>query len=65
MDIDEEHLMLGPGKAMPPVRPLDELKLLEMEKALNVTKGNKSRAAKLLGITRQTLISRLKRRAIP
>ena len=64
MAIDEEHLLLSTGKATGQVRPLDELQINEIDKALAVTRGNKSRAAKLLGITRQTLITRLKKRPI-
>ena len=62
-EIGVEYLSLPAVRAGSAVRRLRELEESEMDKALALTKGNKTRAAKMLGITRQTLISRLKRRA--
>ncbi len=42
------------------VRPLDELERLAIEHALRVCEGNKTRAAQQLGISRQTLRTKLK-----
>jgi len=60
--IDVQHLSLTPGDLTAPVRTLKTLAEREMDKALALANGNKTRAAKMLGISRQTLISRLKRR---
>ena len=60
--IGMEHLSVLPRGASGPVRTLRQLENAEIDKALGLTRGNKSQAAKLLGISRQTLISRLKRR---
>jgi two-component system response regulator AtoC len=50
------------GEAFPPgvVRPLAEVEKLAIEHALEVCGGNKTRAASLLGISRQTLRTKLK-----
>ncbi|MDR2422411.1 MAG: sigma-54 dependent transcriptional regulator [Deltaproteobacteria bacterium] len=40
---------------------LDELERLAVEKALNVTKGNKTQAASTLGVTRKTLAAKLRK----
>ena len=42
------------------VRPLAEVEMLAIEHALGVCGGNKTRAAQLLGISRQTLRTKLK-----
>jgi DNA-binding NtrC family response regulator len=42
------------------VRPLSEVEKLAIEHALRVCEGNKTRAAQLLGISRQTLRTKLK-----
>jgi DNA-binding NtrC family response regulator len=42
------------------VRPLAEIEMLAIEHALGVCSGNKTRAAQLLGISRQTLRTKLK-----
>jgi len=60
-----EHLALRPGGLRPAVRPLKQLEDDEIVKALAITGGNKTAAARMLGITRQTLASRAKRRARP
>jgi two-component system, NtrC family, response regulator AtoC len=58
--------MNGPGDAPPTpfppgvVRPLAEIERLAIEHALVVCDGNKTRAAKQLGISRQTLRTKLK-----
>ena len=50
------------GNPFPPgvVRPLAEVERLAIEHALRVCEGNKTRAAQLLGISRQTLRTKLK-----
>jgi DNA-binding NtrC family response regulator len=52
----------GATDAFPPgvVRPLAEIERLAIEHALGVCSGNKTRAAELLGISRQTLRTKLK-----
>ena len=56
----------GPGVAFPPgrVRPLAEIEKLAIEHALGVCEGNKTRAAQQLGISRQTLRTKLKEFAL-
>ena len=51
-----------PATPFPPgvVRPLAEVEMLAIEHALGVCGGNKTRAAQLLGISRQTLRTKLK-----
>jgi two-component system response regulator HydG len=61
--IEPAHLSVAPTEAGGAVRKLRELEEAEIDRALAVTGGNKTRAAELLGITRQTLASRLKRRS--
>jgi two-component system, NtrC family, response regulator HydG len=61
-EIGVEHLSVTPKEEYAGIRTLRELESIEIEKALALTKGNKTRAAKMLGITRQTLISRVKAR---
>jgi DNA-binding protein Fis len=46
------------------VRPLVEIEQLAIEHALKVCEGNKTRAAQLLGISRQTLRTKLKEFAL-
>jgi DNA-binding protein Fis len=46
------------------VRPLVEIERLAIEHALGVCEGNKTRAAQLLGISRQTLRTKLKEFAL-
>jgi len=46
------------------VRPLAEVEMLAIEHALEVCEGNKTRAAQLLGISRQTLRTKLKEFAL-
>jgi DNA-binding NtrC family response regulator len=46
------------------VRPLDEIEKLAIEHALRVCAGNKTRAAERLGISRQTLRTKLKEYAL-
>jgi PAS domain S-box-containing protein len=60
--IQSEHLSITPPSGCAPVQTLKELEEREIDKALAATSNNKTHAADLLGITRQTLISRLKRR---
>jgi DNA-binding NtrC family response regulator len=52
----------GGADPFPPgvVRPLVEIERLAIEHALSVCEGNKTRAAQLLGISRQTLRTKLK-----
>jgi DNA-binding NtrC family response regulator len=52
----------GGADPFPPgvVRPLVEIERLAIEHALSVCAGNKTRAAQLLGISRQTLRTKLK-----
>jgi DNA-binding NtrC family response regulator len=57
------------GEAIDPVppgavRPLAELEKMAIEHALRVCEGNKTRAASMLGIARQTLRTKLKEYAI-
>ena len=54
------------GAAFPPgvVRPLTEIEKLAIEHALGVCGGNKTRAAQQLGISRQTLRTKLKEFAL-
>jgi DNA-binding NtrC family response regulator len=57
----------GAGEpAFPPglVRPLIEIERLAIEHALRVCEGNKTRAAQALGISRQTLRTKLKEEAL-
>jgi len=49
------------GTAPEPVLPLDRLERETIERALEQTGGNRTRAAELLGISRRTLIYKLKR----
>jgi DNA-binding NtrC family response regulator len=63
------HAALVGGAAIDPfpagaVRPLAELEKMAIEHALRVCEGNKTRAASLLGIARQTLRTKLKEYAI-
>jgi DNA-binding NtrC family response regulator len=53
---------LAPSNAFPPgvVRALAEVEKLAIEHALRVCEGNKTRAAQQLGISRQTLRTKLK-----
>jgi len=54
----------GPGIRFSAVLPtLDEAQSLLMEEALRRTQGNQGAAARLLGISRRTLIRHLKRRS--
>jgi len=46
------------------VRPLAEVEKLAIEHALSVCRGNKTLAAKQLGISRQTLRTKLKEYAL-
>jgi DNA-binding NtrC family response regulator len=57
----------GTFEAFPPgvVRRLDELERMAIEHALTVCAGNKTQAAKLLGISRQTLRTKLKEYRMP
>jgi DNA-binding NtrC family response regulator len=56
----------APAHPFPPgvVRPLAEVEKLAIEHALQVVDGNKTRAAQLLGISRQTLRTKLKEFAL-
>ncbi len=56
----------GGGDPFPPgvVRPLADIEKLAIEHALRVCGGNKTRAATMLGIARQTLRTKLKEYAI-
>jgi len=75
-EIRPEHLpsQLAPGRATPGgsaamfapgvVRPLAEVELAAIQHALGVSGGNKTRAAAQLGISRQTLRTKLKEHAI-
>jgi DNA-binding NtrC family response regulator len=58
---------LGTFEAFPSgvVRRLDELERMAIEHALSVCDGNKTQAAKLLGISRQTLRTKLKEYRMP
>jgi two-component system response regulator AtoC len=53
-------------EAFPPgvVRPLAELERMAIDHALRVSGGNKTRAAQLLGISRQTLRTKLKEEGV-
>jgi len=63
-EVDIEHLSV-PAASGSAVQTLRELQDGEIQKALALTEGNKTHAARLLGITRQTLISRLKHHPQP
>jgi len=52
------------AKSDGPFPTLDDLEREHVKRALEVTKGNKSQAARLLGIDRVTLYARLKRHGI-
>jgi DNA-binding NtrC family response regulator len=56
----------APGEPFPPgvVRPFTEIEKLAIEHALRVCDGNKTRAATQLGISRQTLRTKLKEYAL-
>ena len=63
------HAGFATGAAVDPfpagaVRPLAELEKMAIEHALGVCEGNKTRAAQLLGISRQTLRTKLKEFAL-
>ncbi|MDH3217507.1 MAG: sigma-54 dependent transcriptional regulator [Candidatus Krumholzibacteria bacterium] len=66
-DIEAEHILLGtPRLESKAEEPVETLNLEDMEKqmilrALRITAGNKSEAARLLGITRRALYGRLER----
>jgi len=60
-EIAVQHLSITPKEQRSEICPLRELEACEIRKAMAFTEGNKTRAAQMLGITRQTLISRLKR----
>ena len=55
-------VMTAPAETFPigVVRPLTEIEKLAIEHALRVCSGNKTRAAQALGISRQTLRTKLK-----
>jgi DNA-binding NtrC family response regulator len=57
-----EGAIATPAQPFPPgmVRPLDEVEKMAIAHALQVCEGNKTRAAHLLGISRQTLRTKLK-----
>ena len=59
-------LAAAPASPFPPgvVRPLAEIEKLAIEHALRVCDGNKTRAAQQLGISRQTLRTKLKEFAL-
>ena len=56
----------APASPFPPgvVRPIAEIEKLAIEHALRVCEGNKTRAAQQLGISRQTLRTKLKEFAL-
>ncbi len=56
-----DRLMLSPHRESDHPRRLKEIEQEEIERVLSVCGGNKSKAAKMLGITRKTLYSRLSR----
>jgi two-component system response regulator HydG len=56
-----DRLMLSPHRESGHPRRLKEIEQEEIERVLSVCGGNKSKAAKMLGITRKTLYSRLSR----
>jgi DNA-binding NtrC family response regulator len=75
--VGPEHLTFSMGAAAPagatppwvPVIPAEGLSLEELEKelilqALDRARGNKSQAARLLGLTRRTLYSRMERHGL-
>ena len=68
--VDEEHLSPEIGGGLPPVPRelglnvrgrIDALETTLVREALERTRGNQTQAAKLLGISRGTLVSRLER----
>ena len=61
-EIRAAHLSLRPSDSRPAVQTFRQLENDEIAKALAITGGNKTEAARMLGITRQTLTTRLKLR---
>jgi DNA-binding NtrC family response regulator len=68
--VQPEHLQLGgQAAALPPwaatgdPRPLREIEEAYIDHVLAVTRGNKTRAARLLGVARETLRTRMRSRA--
>jgi DNA-binding NtrC family response regulator len=60
-ELPEEFLSCeNQGPARQPVKTLKDLEIQAISDALNVCKGNKSRAAKVLGISRKAFYKRLK-----
>ncbi len=63
-----EDLPLNPLPLLPPFSPqemsLENMERRLIEEALKITGGNQSRAARILGITRRTLIYRMKKYGI-
>ena len=63
--ISPEHLSLPlPSLSSKKLTTLEEMEKNLIKEALNITRGNQTRAAQLLGITRRTLIYRLKKYGI-
>lgn len=62
--IEPAHLppdLTLPSVASPAVMPADDQKKLELVQALTLAKGNKSKAAKILGVSRVTVWNRMHR----
>jgi len=60
-EIRAEDLFIAEDRTATPARTLRQVQDAEVAKALAMARGNKTQAAKTLGVTRQTLINWLKR----
>ncbi len=60
LDLQLLRLSLTPEAPATPL-PLSEVERLHVEKVLDFTGGNRSRAARILGVSRSTLIEKIRR----
>jgi len=64
LDADDFHLPADAGSGSPRTVNLEELERWAIPEALKRTGGNKTQAAKLLGINRDTLASKMEKYGI-
>lgn len=57
-----EHMRFSALKGIPLTKTLEEVELEYMQRVLLSVEGNRSKAAKILGIDRKTLWDRLKKK---